>query len=92
MYLAEIRKRLDKLTRKDDQLRLAKAVEDIKTWFAECQAQYNAPEAVRQRREEYNEVQRIGELRRAAFCRNEPMIRYPLPWETIRKNEKEKIL
>ena len=42
---------------------------------------FNSPEAMAKHEEEYREVQRIGELRKQAFERGEPMSNYPLPWE-----------
>lgn len=43
---------------------------------------YNAPEARAKREEEYRELCRIGELRKAAYERGEVWDKYPLPWET----------
>ena len=43
--------------------------------------EYNAPEARADRERQYQELQRIGALRAAAFHRGEPMDKYPLPWE-----------
>lgn len=53
-------------------------VEDIVNGYIE---EYNAPEAKAKREAEYQELQRIGALRAAAFQRGEPMDKYPLPWE-----------
>lgn len=53
-------------------------VEDIVNGYVE---EYNAPEARAKREAEYQELQRIGALRAAAFQRGEPMDKYPLPWE-----------
>ena len=53
-------------------------VEDIVNGYVE---EYNAPEARAKREAEYQEMQRIGALRKAAYDRGEPMDKYPLPWE-----------
>ena len=43
--------------------------------------EYNSPEAKAKREAEYQEMHRIGALRKAAYDRGEPMDAYPLPWE-----------
>lgn len=43
--------------------------------------EYNAPEARAKREADYQELQRIGAQRKAAYDRGEPMSNYPLPWE-----------
>ena len=43
--------------------------------------EYNAPEEVAKREAEYQELQRIGALRKAAYLNGESMDVYPLPWE-----------
>ena len=43
--------------------------------------EYNRPEAKAKREQEYQELQKIGELRKAAFDRGEKWDAYPLPWE-----------
>ena len=53
-------------------------VEDIVNGYIE---EYNAPEARAKREAEYQEMHRIGALRKAAYDRGEPMEKYPLPWE-----------
>ena len=45
-------------------------------------AAYHTPEAAAEREAFYNEVQRIGALRREAHQRGESMDAYPLPWGT----------
>lgn len=47
--------------------------------------EYNTPEAKAKREEEYQELQRIGAQRAAAFQRGEDMSKYPLPWERTAK-------
>ena len=68
-------------TKKEEQERFKMRVAEVREMFDRFRDEYNAPEAVAQRRAEYEELQRIGELRRRAFERGESMDRYPLPWE-----------
>ena len=49
--------------------------------------EYNTPEAKAKREAEYQELQRIGAQRKAAYDRGESMDAYPLPWE--RKDTKQ---
>lgn len=49
--------------------------------------EYNTPEARAKREAEYQELQRIGAQRKAAYDRGESMDAYPLPWE--RKDTKQ---
>ena len=59
-----------------------KNIKEVEAIMAELDAEYNSPEAVAEREARYQEAQRIGELRRQAYMRGEPMSKYPLPWET----------
>lgn len=59
--------------------------EEIVQGFVEA---YNSPQEKAKREAEYQELQRIGALRKAAFERGEPMDKYPLPWEKERLTEK----
>ena len=54
---------------------------EIETAMDEIQREYNSPEEIAKREAWYQEVQRIGELRRNAFLNGESMEAYPLPWE-----------
>lgn len=56
-------------------------VEEVEALVMGYAEEYNAPEARAKREAEYQELQRIGALRKAAFERGEPMDKYPLPWE-----------
>ena len=56
-------------------------VREVEAIFREYEEEYNSPEAKAKREAEYQELKRIGELRRQAFMRGEPMDKYPLPWE-----------
>lgn len=56
-------------------------VEEVEALVMGYKDEYNAPEARAKREAEYQEIQRIGALRAAAFQRGEPMDKYPLPWE-----------
>jgi len=59
----------------------AQRVREIEEIMQECSDEYNATEARAEREAEYQELQRIGAQRAAAFSRGEPMSKYPLPWE-----------
>ena len=59
----------------------AQRVREVEAYMQEITDEYNAPEARAKREAEYQELQRIGALRMAAFERGEPMDTYPLPWE-----------
>ena len=59
----------------------AQRVREIEEIMQECSDEYNAPEARAKREAEYQELQRIGAQRAAAYSRGEPMSKYPLPWE-----------
>ena len=56
-------------------------VEEVEALVMGYTEEYNAPEARAKREAEYQELQRIGALRKAAYDRGEPMDKYPLPWE-----------
>lgn len=59
--------------------------EELSQWFDEVVAEYNSPEAVAQRQAEYEELQRIGELRRQDFeCGRNMDECHPLPWQNRR--------
>ena len=50
--------------------------------FAELEAQYNSPDAKAQRDKEYQELQRLGELRRMdCLCGRDMDKCHPLPWQ-----------
>lgn len=59
----------------------AERVREVEAYMQELTDEYNAPEARAKREAEYQEMHRIGALRKAAFERGEPMDKYPLPWE-----------
>ena len=55
---------------------------ELEAYFEKASAEYNSPEAVAQRKAEYEEVQRIGELRRQDFYAGRDMNKcHPLPWQ-----------
>lgn len=56
-------------------------VEEVEALVNAYKDEYNAPEARAKREAEYQELQRIGAQRKAAYDRGEPMSNYPLPWE-----------
>lgn len=59
-------------------LERVREVEETVQGFVE---EYNSPEAKADRERKYQELQRIGEQRKAAYDRGEDMSKYPLPWE-----------
>ena len=56
-------------------------VEEVEAYMQAVTDEYNAPEARAKREAEYQEMHRIGALRKAAFERGEDMSKYSLPWE-----------
>lgn len=54
---------------------------EIEEYFKDFDEEYNSSEAQAERRAWYEEIQRIGELRKEAFARGESMDKYPLPFE-----------
>lgn len=57
-------------------------VNELEAYFAEIEAKYNSPEEEAKRRAEYEELQRIGELRRMDFYCGRDMDKcHPLPWQ-----------
>lgn len=56
-------------------------VREVKAYVEEAIEEYNSPEEKAKREAEYKELQRIGELRKAAYLGGEDMDQYPLPWE-----------
>lgn len=59
----------------------AQRVREVEAYMQEITDEYNAPEAKAKREAEYQEMHRIGALRKAAYDRGEDMSKYPLPWE-----------
>ena len=59
----------------------AQRVREVEAYMQEITDEYNSPEARAKREAEYQEMHRIGALRKAAYDRGEPMDKYPLPWE-----------
>ena len=57
------------------------ALASIKARLNKIRTKNNTPEAKAKREADYQEMRRIGELRRQAYERGEPMSNYPLPWE-----------
>ena len=61
---------------------LSEKVDELQAAFAEMQEQYNSPEEEAKRKAEYEELQRIGELRRMDFyCGRDMDECHPLPWQ-----------
>lgn len=56
-------------------------VEEVEALMQQAIEEYNSPEAKAERQREYEELQRIGAQRAAAFNRGEDFSKYPLPWE-----------
>ena len=61
---------------------LSVKVNELEAYFAEIEAKYNSPEEEAKRKAEYEELQRIGELRRMDFyCGRDMDECHPLPWQ-----------
>ena len=57
-------------------------VDELQAAFAEIEAKYNSPEEEAKRKAEYEELQRIGELRRMdCLCGRDMDKCHPLPWQ-----------
>lgn len=55
---------------------------ELEAWVEEAVREYNSPEAKAKRQAEYEELQRIGELRRQDFeCGRDMDKCHPLPWQ-----------
>ena len=59
-------------------------VREVEAFFDEKRKEYNSPEVKAKREAEYQELQRIGAQRAAAFQAGKPWDAYPLPWERKR--------
>lgn len=69
---------------------LSEKVDELQAAFAEMQEQYNSPEEVAKRKAEYEELQRIGELRRMdCLCGRDMDKCHPLPWQRKEGEEYE---
>ena len=57
-------------------------VEEVKAYMKKATEEYNSEEAKRKREAEYQELQRLGELRRNDFyCGRDMDKEHPLPWQ-----------
>lgn len=60
---------------------LNKRLDEVREAFDEAAAEYNSPEAKAQREKEYQDLQRLGELRRMDCLTGRDMDKeHPLPW------------
>ena len=58
-----------------------KNLEEMQEWVRQCEEEYNSPESVAKRQAEYEELQRIGQLRAQDFYSGRDMDEcHPLPW------------
>lgn len=58
------------------------SMEELDAAFDEMEREYNSPAAEAQRKAEYEEIQRLGELRRMdCLCGRDMDICHPLPWQ-----------
>ena len=73
--------RLTALEDKSEDAKFLRAAASFEAWLNEHIRAFNSPEAVAQRKADYEKVQQIGCLRREAFYRGERMSNYPLLWE-----------
>lgn len=73
--------------REPDPRPLSVKVNELEAYFAELEAKYNSPEEEAKRRAEYEELQRIGELRRMdCLCGRDMDECHPLPWQKKEDN------
>lgn len=94
-----IEKRLKDAEKHNRKPLLSKAIKEVQEIVKKFQDEYNSPEAQAKRDADYQELCRVGELRKGAYSRGEPMDKYPVPWETqegikkrIEEHEKDKDL
>ena len=70
---------------------LNERIEEIRAAFEEEVAEYNSPEAIAQREAEYQELQRLGELRARDFYAGRDMDKeHPLPWAEADREARER--
>ena len=73
--------RIERLIPPRNRAELNKRLDEVQKAFDEVAAEYNSPEAKAQRKAEYEELQRLGELRRMDFLTGRDMDKeHPLPW------------
>lgn len=61
------------------------AEQEVEAAVDEIVKRFNSPEERAKREADYQELQQIGALRKAAFEQGESMSNYPLPWEKAEK-------
>ena len=72
----------------DDGLTFEQRAAEVSAYFEEAVREYNSPEAVAKRKAEYEELRRIGELRRQDFYCGRDMDKcHPLPWQRKESTE-----
>jgi len=70
---------------------LEKTQAEIRAVFDEVSAEYNSPEAEARRKAEYEELQRLGELRRMDCLTGRDMDKeHPLPWADKDRKDRER--
>lgn len=60
---------------------LEQEAQEVQNIVQEITDKYNSPEETAKRRARYEELQRIGKLREAAYKAGRSMDEHPLPWE-----------
>ena len=76
---AEVRTKLERNPTPEEQIAMR---EELDRWVQEEVERYNSPEEVAKRKAWYEEVQRIGELRRMdCLCGRDMDKCHPLPWQ-----------
>lgn len=88
--LASVEKRIEKAEKSIRAPTLRKIMKETRELIDRIMAEYNTPEAEAKRKADYQEICRIGELRRQAYMRGEPMDQYPLPWEKDEEARKKR--
>lgn len=68
---------------------IKKSNEDISEMMGQIMDEYNSEEAKAERQRKYEELLRIGKLRKQAFDSGKRMDLYPVPWATREALEKQ---
>lgn len=79
--LGSLHFKLERKPKPPTEAQFRERVREVEALVLSMEEEYNTPEAKAKREAEYQELQRIGAQRKAAYDRGEPMSNYPLPWE-----------
>ena len=80
-----LKKRLDKIEAlihsRQSETEFIESLNEVQQWYECAKSDYMSAENIAKREAQYKELQRIGQKRKEAFYKGEPMSNYPLPWE-----------